>query len=450
MRGALRLSVGALWLLAAAPLAHAQDREVELGRFEVPVPAPDRSSDFVVLSRRWPTLPASTEVPADALELLGRWSASAHLLRAAILARRTAASEHEIAAADARVAHADARDEAARSELEEVLAEEETVLARPALFLLGRLRWERAARAHVEALDAWDACIAGGGPCPDPLSIADGPARETWARVTGADELGAWASYELGVSAIDDHDDDAGLPLLEAVVACATAPPELAGESAFRLGDRLDGRDLRAAADAFERCAALASTDLAPHCAYRRAVALVADGRAPDALRALAPLLDRPEVPGAAALAADLATRVPTPTSIPAAVRARILADAAERLVSLGLPASAVALLARARDLDPVRAPDALVARYASLAAEPEDLAGWLRRAVALCAMADPVRSLLAFSLDGRITRRGLRARVAPARPPASAELTRCLGRVVVPASLAPTSFDADVVLTAE
>lgn len=439
--------VAVLAVHAASASVSAQHAPLELGRLDVALPPPLRTSDLVVLSRRSPPHPLPSELPADAVELLGQWASLASTLRSAILERRGASSDAERAALDQRIGRLEGRATRARADLEASLAEHEDTLAPPARLLLGELRWESAADAHVSSLEAWDACVAAGSACADPPAIDDERAVATWAGLEGRDATAAWAWYERGVSASEHGDARTARGAFERVMSSRAAPPELAGEAAFRLAEVLDGMERSARADSLERCTRMAAPELAPHCALRAAIARWQLGHPPEALALLLPVLEAPDLPDAALFAGELVARgTELPPSIPDATRVRLLVLAAERLDAYGLRSRARASIASARAIADDPALAALQARYAPPAA-PDTLELWLRRSIAFCAAADLDRSILRVEVRGQLGPRGARLQAFGSVPAAAAELLRCAAGIAPETPIVAPPFRAQIAL---
>lgn len=308
-----------LWLVLAAH-AHAQGRD--LGTIEVGVPAPVRLDDFVIASRLDLPAVAVTEVPLAAREALTERLAAREAVHvAAEELRRTQGADVERRRLDEAVA----RETAARTTLLDVLGRQESTLTRPALLLLGLLRYEVAAEAQLEALDRYEACLtSGAAACVEP-TLDDDDAITTWARVDGGDLLAAHASYQRGFSAQQRGDVADARALFAHTLTFPSLPPRLEAETAFALGELAE--DDPSALAAFARCAARPAEQIAPHCALRAASIELRSHQPSDALARVVPLTTSPEPVisrEALRLAAEASMRLGDATSIPPAVaRAR-------------------------------------------------------------------------------------------------------------------------------
>lgn len=424
--------VGLALLTALAAPASASAQPIDLGTVEVALPPPLRAMDFVIVARLEPPRAGARDVPADATDALARYYAAVDLLRSAM---RDARSAPEAArdAERARIAGLAERESRARDVLAAVLDRYDATLTRPALMLLGALRFETAAEAYEGALVASEACVStGSSACPEPV-IDDARAVAAWSRVDGGDVLAAYSLYLRGYSA-REHGDLAGAEqALEGALAVPHLPPVLEADAAFLLADSLDATDRDAITEALSRCARLPVPELAPHCALRAAERLLDDGRAVDALAMLAPILDAPDVQEDARLfAGEAVARLETTsalTSLPPAQRARALTLGAERLAAHGLITRAVAVIDEARAIAPDPARDALSARLsAASTTAPDTPEAWLRRAVLFCASALPAIGFGRMDVRGRFTPRGVRGlRASHLVPRDLAPLAACL-----------------------
>ncbi len=447
------------WLLAMFLLvpAAASAQRVELGTITVDVPPPPRLSDFVIISRLEVPRVAQTEVPAATIPAFDAYYDARDAVRRTTATLRavsppgpdgahTSAYDVELA----RVEGAAARERTARDALVRALSPFDTTLSRPALLVLGMLRFRAAEEAYARALEVADACVAAGRQdCVAPTN-EDALAVATWARVAGGDVLAAWSLYERGHSLYEHQTLDDARHALEGALAVPHLPARLEATAALLLGELLATDAPDVAASAYARCGALASEPLAPHCALR-AGAMLPDS---DALAVLAPWLDTPAVQSDAHLFVGeifaRAEALPSLDALAPPLRARALTIGAERLALYGMTTRALAAIEAARTLAASPALDALATRIA-LARTMDTPEAWLRRSVLFCARAEDTVGFGRIEIRGRFTPHGARAIVTGrVHPTELAPLAACLAR----ATLAPEtplrgSFHAEVVLGA-
>jgi hypothetical protein len=171
----------------------------------------------------------------------------------------------------------------------------------------------------------------------------------------------------------------------------------------------------------------------------------VAAGRRREALAALAPIVEDPELPDAALLAGELVAHGTATAGLPEHTRIAMLVAASDRFASQGLRTRARESIAAARTIhdDPTLA--ALEASWAPSGAidTPE---AWLRRVLAFCAADDPDRAPLRFHLRGHVTAHGGTFFTTVAMPPTGPEVLRCAARLA-PETPLDVPFRADVVV---
>ena len=351
--------------LVFAPSVHAQT--VDLGEIEIVVPRGEPPT-YVMPQLEVPA-PTAADVPASASDELERWRA----------------------ACGAAVSAADCP--AAAAALLAALEPSEPSLSRPALLLVGMLRYHAAGWALAAACDA---CADAPGPCESCSDVPDQTrAITTWSRITGDDTVAAYARYERATCLADAGQSDEAVAGFDAVLDAHGLPDELVAAAAFYRGVIGGVDDARSVARTYGRCAGLGVPELSESC---REVAVDELDRlrlVDEPIALLVPRLssaDEATAFRAADLIAFILARAGAgaashlPTTITSPARAAILGRTALLLERQGLLTWALEAVQAANAVVPnsgrTELITALTARRAATADAPEP---WLRRAIAFC-----------------------------------------------------------------
>jgi hypothetical protein len=383
----MRPSVFALLALCSSLASSVRAQTIDLGEIEIALPFREPPTYFMpVLAVPAPT---PSDVPASASDELERW-------------RGACRASPSIGDCDASAAA-----------LAAALEVSEPSLSRPALLLLGMLRYREAEQAFAACADA----PGSSAPCPTTTDCTR--AIETWSRIAGDDSVAAYARFEIGACLAGTRENDRAMAAFDAVLDADGLPDELVAVAAFYRGVGGPEGDAHSVARTFGRCAGIGIPHLSERCLEAAVDAFDRLGLVDEPIALLAPRLtstDETTAFGAAEVIAHLLARVGAgaashlPTDIDPAARAAILRRTAQTLERQGLFTWALEALEGANAILPhAVGTERIAALTAHRAATIDTPERWLQRAIAFC-LGRAALPVGAFRVRWRFGRTGARA----------------------------------------